>query len=105
MKRSITITVLILLMAIGLVSQTGCSGETEETEPAASESNRWLELLSVLPENESTLKAAFLQDNAYLNEKKQQYPQFAEDYSVIRDHPIILGNSPGDYSDEEWKEV
>jgi len=102
MKRLITIATLALLLATTLISQPCCK---KETEVPASESNRWLELLSVLPENEITLKAAFLQDNAYLDEKKQQYPQISEDYAIIRNHPLLSGSSPGAYNDEEWKET
>jgi hypothetical protein len=105
MKKLITVIALVLLLVVMLIPQTGCSGDTEGAEPVASESNRWLELLSVLPENEGTLKAAFLQDNAYLDEKKQQYPQYTEEYAIIRDHPLLFGDSPDDYSDEEWNET
>ncbi len=85
-----------------VLSFTACA---EETEVSTSESNRWLELLSALPENEITLKAAFLQDNAYLEEKRQQYPQISAEYAIIRNHPLLSGSSPGAYSDEEWKET
>jgi hypothetical protein len=105
MKKLVTIITLILLLVTAIVPQAGCKGGTEETEPAPSESNCWLELLSVLPENEVTLKAAFLQDSAYLDEKKQQCPQVTAEYIIIRDHPLLLGSSPSDYSDEEWKET
>jgi len=102
MKKLITITALALLLATTLFSQSGCE---KEPEIPVSESNRWLQLLNVLPENEITLKAAFLQDNAYLDEKKQQYPQITAEYAIIRDHPLLFGNSPRAYSDEEWKET
>jgi len=105
MKKLITTITLLLLFVTAVVPQTGCKREIEEAEPAPSESNRWLELLSVLPENEVTLKAAFLQDNAYLDEKKQQYPQITAEYIIIRDHPLLSGTSPRAYSDEEWKET
>jgi len=91
-----------LLMTAMLLLPASCS---RETEVPTSESNRWLELLSVLPENEITLKAAFLQDNAYLDEKKQQYPQISSEYAIIRNHPLLSGSSPRAYSDEEWKET
>ena len=102
MKKVITITTLALLLATTLIWQSGCG---KETEVPTSESNRWLELLSALPENEITLKAAFLQDNAYLEEKRQQYPQISAEYAIIRNHPLLSGSSPGAYSDEEWKET
>jgi len=105
MKRLIIIAVLTLLVVSSIALQTGCTREAEETEVTPSESNRWLELLSALPENEITLKAAFLQDNAYLEEKGQQYPQISAEYAIIRNHPLLSGSSPGAYSDEEWKET
>jgi len=102
MKKVITITTLALLLATTLIWQSGCG---KEIEVPTSESNRWLELLSALPENEITLKAAFLQDNAYLEEKRQQYPQISAEYAIIRNHPLLSGSTPGAYSDEEWKET
>ena len=98
--KKLIITTLALLIAIALVSQPGCG---KEQEPPAPESNRWLQLLSVLPANENTLKAAFLQDNAYLDGRKQQYPQITAEYVIIRNHPLLFGTSPRAYSDEEWK--
>ena len=95
----------ILTMSLVLVMVLSFTACAEETEVSTSESNRWLELLSALPENEITLKAAFLQDNAYLEEKRQQYPQISAEYAIIRNHPLLSGSSPGAYSDEEWKET
>ena len=97
MKKLITITTLAVLIAISLISQLGCE---KEAEVPTSESNRWLQLLSVLPANDNTLKAAYLQDNAYLEEKRQQYPQMSARYAIIRTHPLLSGSSPGAYSDE-----
>ncbi len=105
MKKLIGTIALTSLLATTLLLPAGCTQETEETEITPSESNRWLELLKVLPENEVTLKAAYLQDEAYLNEKRQQYPEVTEEYPIIRDHPLLLGSSPSDYSDKEWKET
>jgi len=103
-KKLITITTLALLVTITLMSQLGCNKDTEIT---TSESNRWLELLSVLPANENTLKAAYLQDFAYLAEKvdRQTTPQ----YVISRQHHlsgytprVILGELP---ADEEWEQT
>jgi len=91
MKKLVAITTLILLMVAAVLPQTGCKGETEETEPAPSESNRWLELLRVLPKNEVTLKGSYLQDFAYLDEKKQQYPQITKEYAVS--HGSVISRS------------
>ena len=90
-----------LLMTAMLLLPASCS---KETEGPASESNRWLELLSVLPANENTLKAAYLQDGAYLAEKTEQYPQIPEEYNITRNMPLF-GSSPRAYSDEEWKQT
>jgi len=100
--RKVLCLIITLVMLAAIVLPTGCN---KETEIIPSESNRWLELLSILPKNEITLKAAFLQDNTYLEEKKQQYPQISLEYVIIRNHPLFSGSSPGAYSNEEWKET
>ena len=97
MKKLVINIALILLLVVAIVPQTGCKGDTEETEPVASESKRWPELLRVLPENEETLKAAYLQDNAYMLEKMPQ-----GEYPIAHNLPLF-GQSPGSYSDEEWE--
>ncbi|MDD5703419.1 MAG: hypothetical protein PHU23_15400, partial [Dehalococcoidales bacterium] len=97
MKKLIGTIALTLLLATTLLLPAGCTQETEETEITSSESNRWLELLSILPENEETLKAAYLQDTAYTREKITQ-----PDYAVGINLPMF-GSGPGSYSDEEWK--
>ncbi len=96
MKKLITVTALALLLVTTLLLQPSCSKETEITPSA---SNRWLELLRVLPANENTLKAAYLQDNAYMLEKMPQ-----GEYPIGYNLPLF-GSSPGAYSDEEWKET
>ncbi len=101
MKRSLLSGLAVML----LVSLGGVVGCGTEPEIVPSKSNRWLELLGILPENEVTLKAAFLQDSAYLDEKKRQYPQITAEYAIIRNHPLLFGTSPRAYSDEEWKET
>ena len=70
---------LALLLTIALLLQPGCGSEPEI---APSKSDRWLQPLGILPENEITLKAAFLQDSAYLDEKKRQYPQTTAEYAI-----------------------
>ena len=99
MKRLIGTIALILPLATMVLLPAGCAQESEETEIIPSESNRWLELLRVLPENEETLKAAYLQDTAYMLEKMPQ-----GEYPVGHNLPMF-GSSPGSYSDEEWKET
>jgi hypothetical protein len=105
MKKLIGTIVLILLLTTAALLPAGCDQESEETEIIPSESNRWLELLKVLPENEETLKGVILQDIAYLDEKKQQLPQITDDYEIIGNLPELFGSSPHAYNDEEWKET
>jgi len=82
MKKPIIAILLILFMVAAIVPRTSCNAETEETGQVASESNRWLELLKVLPKNETTLKGAYLQDSAYLKEKVKQHPEITDRYGV-----------------------
>jgi len=63
-----------------------------------------MELLSLLPENDVTLVAAYLQDNGYLEEKKDEYAQVSDEYTIIRTQPLF-GTSPSAYSDEEWQQT
>ncbi len=100
MKRSLLSGLAVTL----LVSLGGVVGCGTEPEIAPSESNRWLELLRVLPANEDTLKAAYLQDSAYLEGKIQQYPQIPVEYAINR-NLSLFGSGPRNYSDEEWQET
>jgi hypothetical protein len=111
MKKLVTIITLILLLVTTIVPQIGCKGEIEETEPVPSESNRWLELLSVLPENEDTLKSAYIQTKEYVDilreqlQSSQDAPAGALDsveLSVHRCLPLFESTS---YTDQEWKET
>ena len=97
MRKLINTIILVLLPATIVLLATGCAQKSEETEITPSESNRWLELLRILPENEETLKAAYLQDTAYMLEKITQ-PEYAVGHNLP-----MFGSSPGSYSDEEWK--
>src|SRR4030042_723118 len=76
-KFIITGTLLVLLLAITIPS--GCKEGPDNSTP---ESNRWLELLQVLPENEETLKGVYLQDFASIKEKLKQYPGITEQYGI-----------------------
>ncbi len=105
MKRLIRIITLTSLLLTTISYQTGCNGDTDKTESVTKESNRWLELLRILPENESTLTGAFLQDTAYFGEKKQQYPQISNEFAIISNPPTLFGTNPRAYNDEEWKEA
>jgi hypothetical protein len=73
-----------------------CSPKLDNSPPVApSESNRWLELLKILPENEITLQASYLQDTAYMLEKIA-----ASEYAVGTSLPMFERYGDGDV---EWK--
>lgn len=59
MKKLLTEGIIVLLSVALLLPIAGCDGGNGKTEPVASESNRWLDMLKVLPENETTLKATY----------------------------------------------
>jgi hypothetical protein len=82
MNKLLNTIVLTVLLATAILPQTGCGGDTGETEPVASESNRWLELLEVIPENEITLSGVYLQDFAHLMDKVEQYPGVTGRYAL-----------------------
>ena len=88
-----------LLVAVTLISQLGCS---KEKDTPAAEPNLWLELLSVLPANENTLKGAYLQDLALLEETTD--PLSSLWYPITINMPLF-GSGPNDYSDEEWQQT
>ncbi len=88
-----------LLMLAAIVLPAGCSKEDGTRVP---ESNRWLELLSVLPANDNTLRSAYLQDLAYLEKKRDSTSSLR--YPLARNLPLF-GSSPNAYSDEEWKQT
>jgi hypothetical protein len=96
MKKLTGVIALILLLATVVLVPVGCGGD-RMPEVTVSVAKRWPELLRVLPENEETLKAAYLQDNAYMLEKITQ-PEYAIGHNLP-----MFGSSPGSYSDEEWK--
>jgi hypothetical protein len=102
MKKLMSTIALILLLATTVLVPTGCAPESEETEITPSESNRWLELLRVLPDNENTLKAAYLQDYAYLLKKMEQYSQIPAEYAIGHALPLIGARY---YDEEEWKQT
>ena len=105
MKKLTIITTLALLFTIALTLQPGCSKETEEP---TSESNRWLELLRVLPANENTLKAAHLHDFASSMEKMEKYPEILTRYEIVYPKPFYQHGPESrryGYSDEELKQT
>jgi len=103
MRRLIGIKLLAVL-APTLVLASACAPAAEPPGAATpvQDSNRWLELLSVLPANENTQRAAYLQDLAYLEEKTD--PLSSPRYPLVRNIPLF-GDSPRSYNDEEWKQT
>jgi len=89
----------VILLASILVIQLGCSREADKH---VLESNRWLEMLKVLPANQNTLMAVYINDLAKLKEKIQQYPQLEPKYAITFSHPLI--GSRG-YDEKEWKQT
>jgi hypothetical protein len=111
MKKIALQLALILLMVCIIVSQTGCTEKINDTKDFTSESNRWLEFLRVLPENEDTLKSAYIQAKEYVDilreqlQSSQDAPAGALDsveLSVHRRLPLFESTS---YTDQEWKET
>jgi hypothetical protein len=108
MKKLVTNIALILLLVTAVVPQTGCKGEVEEAEPTPSESNRWLELLRVLPENEDTLKSAYIQTGGYVDILRKQYSEKTEEpfmavELIAHNNLPLFANAA--YTDQEWKET
>ena len=115
MKKLIITGIMLMLSATLLLPVAGCggdNGEIVETEPATPENNRWLELLRILPENEATLNAAYLQTSEYAGLLQEQYPEalvlpgLSENTSfrlLAHNNLPLFGQIK--YTDEEWKEV
>ncbi|MFC1946383.1 hypothetical protein ACFLXY_00530 [Chloroflexota bacterium] len=106
MKNIIITGIILVLSATLLLPMLGCNGETEETEPVASESNRWLEYLRILPENVTTLSAACIQTSEYRDMLRRYYAEQSED-PIMPVEQLAFNNlqlfSNRSYSDEEWK--
>ena len=112
MKKLIITGIISMLSATLFLPVAGCDGDNGKTEPVASESNRWLELLRILPENEATLNAVYLQTSEYAGLLQEQYPEalvipgLSENISfrlLAHNNLPLFGQTK--YTDEEWKEV
>jgi hypothetical protein len=99
---------MVLLLTTTILLQPSC-GKEEEVVPL--ESNCWLELLSVLPKNEDTLKSAYIQTKGYVGILREQLlsspdaPAGALDtveLSVHRSLPLFSSTS---YTDQEWSDT
>ncbi len=106
MKKSIIVGIIPVLFIALLLPIASCNGETEETEPATSENNRWLKYLSILPENETTLAGTFIQTSEYRDMLRRFYAEQSEE-PVQPVERLAFNNlelfNKGSYSDEEWK--
>ena len=101
MRKSSRILILVIIVVVlALVFPSACT----TTEPKM-ENNRWLELLNVLPANESTFNGAYLRDDAFKAEIRQKYPK-VESPLYPNDSAYVIplfGDSPNAYSDESWQ--
>jgi hypothetical protein len=100
MKKSKILAIFSILLIVAiLVLPTGCSNNETGTE-----SNRWLELLNVLPANETTYNFAYLWDDAYMVEIVDKYPQagFPLFLNDIAGTIPLFGDGLSFYSDEAW---
>ena len=108
------ISVLILLMTASLISLLGCSQPVEKpgnsTSPAAA--NRWLEMLTLIPEinkpladNVDFVGAVYIQDHAYLAEKQAKYPEV----SAVPEPTQMMQNNQfwnlAHYDEAEWRQT
>jgi hypothetical protein len=91
---------MMFLIIATLILPASCSRETADLK---SKSNRYLELLNLIPANENTLKRAYVQDLAYLAEKTQQYPQVTDKYAIAHSHHLSGYSSY--YDEEEWQQT
>jgi hypothetical protein len=88
MKNRIVFISLSLMTVISLILTMGCAqpAATSSTKiTPASQTNRWLEMLRLIPEIKQPIAdnldikgAVYIQDYAYLAEKQARYPAVAE---------------------------
>jgi hypothetical protein len=108
MKKLINAGIILMLSATLLLPVAGCNGKTDETGPVTSESNRWLEYLRILPENETALAGTFIQTSDYRDLLERFYAEQSEG-PVQPVERLAFNNlyflSKGSYTDEEWKDT
>jgi len=100
MKRPlISISLLIILL---LVISLACDNAESDVEI---ESNRWLNLMSAIPADEVSVKAAFLRDDILKTTQLEQFPDPAfERLSLFEAITMpFVGASISAYNDESWK--
>lgn len=90
-----------------ILPMAGCTGDSETL---SFEDNRWLELLSIMPDNETTRQAAFLQTTEYAEFIQEEtidrgQEELSDMQAALTAHNMIPLFARTKYSDEEWKET
>ncbi|OGN88303.1 MAG: hypothetical protein A2158_00750 [Chloroflexi bacterium RBG_13_46_14] len=112
MKKMIKTGIILMLSMALLLPVAGCGEETqgleqsEETEDASTEPNRWLKYLRILPENETTLAGACIQTSDYTDILQGYYAEQPEE-PILPVEQLAFNNlqlfNNRSYTDEEWK--
>ena len=91
MNTTIIRTLVGTVLATVLIAPTGCGTHEAVSSPPPSthqsSSNRWLDLLKVVPVTENTTKAVFLQDNVLIEDRFHLYDW--QTYSVGYTEPMF----------------
>ena len=91
MNKTIVKALVGTILATVLIAPTGCGtpGAVSSPPPSThqSSSNRWLDLLRVVPVTENTTKAVFLQDNVLIEDRFHLYD--SQTYSVGYTEPMF----------------
>lgn len=66
------------------------------------EDNRWLDLLGIMPINEDTLKAVYINDFNEILERSEEYSSLKFKYAISFSHPLIGAQY---YDEQEWKQT
>jgi len=89
-----------IIVISALLGVLAASFACSNTTPAI-KNTHWLEQLKVMPANETTLRAVYVNDFAKFNEKYAQNPQYKADYTAYF-HPLIGGRG---YDENEWQQT
>jgi len=99
MKKLLLPLAIIILVTSALILLPGCEKAEEDS---TSESNRWLELLRIVPVNDNTKKAVYLNDTEYFIEMTEQYPRIPLEYAIGKAHPLTGYKY---YNEKEWEQT
>lgn len=100
MRKDKTILIILMLTVFATIFSSACTPPKSEERD-----NHWLELLNILPANQSTFNGAYLRDDAYKTEIIKKYPE-AESPLSPDDSAFVIplfGESPHRYSDQAWQ--